>query len=176
MSTHLARHFEQVRQSLGLKPSQVALRCGCSNLLKIGSRIRQFELSGSITPHLLQKLADFYRIDSSELSELQQRDNAEALAKWNRWADEPIQPYLIIRLMPAIYSQRKMPREIESQSEAETWAGGIAREIRNRCCLIWTRRLSIWFLEDGTVAQRVEARPGKNPIPYSQIGNKRILF
>ena len=176
MSTHLSQHFEQARLSLGLKPSQVALQCGCSNHLKVGSRIRQFELTGTVSKHLFQRLTAFYRIDPQVLKELQERDRQEAIEKWNRWADVPIQPYLVIRWMPAVYSRRILPPEIQSLDDALVWAASIARETRRRCSLAWSRRLTIYFEEDGSHAPPRETQPGTDPVPYMQIGNKRFLL
>jgi hypothetical protein len=45
-------------------------------------------------------------------------------AKWEvgmsaAWADEPVRPYLVVRLMPAVYCHREAPPEVVTLDEAE---------------------------------------------------------
>ena len=61
-------------------------------------------------------------------------------------------------------------------SEAEAWAASVAREIRKRCCLVWSRRISIWFGEDGSVVDKTEAVPGEPNCPWIKIGGRTFLF
>ena len=90
--------------------------------------------------------------------------------------NQPITPYLVIRVMAAIYSSRALPAEITTREEAEKWASAVAREIEKRCCLVWSRRLSCWFSEDGTLTKRTEAVPGEPNTPWIKIGGKWPAF
>ena len=54
MSTNLSRYFQQKRLDRGLKPGELARLAGCGNVQKNGSRIRSFELSGSIGQELFR--------------------------------------------------------------------------------------------------------------------------
>jgi hypothetical protein len=60
--------------------------------------------------------------------------------------------------------------------EAETWASAVAGEIKKRCCLVWSRRISCWFSEDGTLTKRTEAVPGEPNTPWIKIGGKGPAF
>ncbi len=127
MSTHLSRYFQQQRLDRGLKPGQLARLAGCLNVPKNGSRIRTFELSGHITHELFEKIATVLEIDAATIQRLVEQDRREFFQAWLQWVNEPIKPYLVIRLMAAIYSSRALPAEISTQEEAEKWASAVAR-------------------------------------------------
>jgi len=55
-SSHLSRHLATLRQQRGLRPAQLAARLGASNLSKVGSLIRAFELGEPISDYWLEKL------------------------------------------------------------------------------------------------------------------------
>jgi len=84
--------------------------------------------------------------------------------------------YLVIRLMAAIYSSRPVPSEIATLEEAEKWASTVAGEIKKRCCLVWSRRLSCWFNEEGKLTHRTRAKPGEPNVPWIKIGGKGPAF
>ena len=176
MSTNLSRFFQQKRLDRGLKPGQLARLAGCMNLQKNGNRIRSFELSGSIGQELFEKIAAALDIDPATIEQLVEQDRREFYEAWLAWANEPIKPYLVIRLIAAVYSSRPVPSEITMIEEAEKWAGAVAGEIKKRCCLVWSRRISSWFSEDGTLTQRTEAVPGEPNVPWIKIGGKTFLF
>lgn len=176
MSTNLSRFFEQARLARGLKPGQVAQLCGSSNVSKVGSRIRVFELSGQISKEPFEKLVAALGIDADTIEKLVEQDRREFFEEWLQWVNQPIQRFLVVRIMSAIYSQRPLPIEINNQEEAEAWAASVAREIKKRCCLVWSRRISIWFTEDGTVVDRTEGVPGEPNVPWVRIGGRTFLF
>jgi hypothetical protein len=172
MSTHPSRYFEQQRLALGLKPGQLAQRAGCKNIPKSGHRIRTFESTGSVSRSLFEKLVLALGVPSSVIKELAEQDQREFFAKWLVWVNQPIQPYLVVRLMPAIYSQTKVPPEITTMEEAEQWASSFAAKMKRSCCLVWSRRISSWFREDGTIYDRTEAVPGQPNVPFLKLGGK----
>jgi hypothetical protein len=176
MSTHLSRYFQQKRLDRGLKPGQLARLAGCANIQKNGSRIRSFELSGTIGQELFEKIAAVLEIDAGTIEGLVEQDRREFFQAWLEWVSEPIKPYLVIRLIAAIYSSRGMPPEITGLEEAEKWASAVAREIQKPCCLVWSRRLSCWFDEQGTLTKRTEAVPGEPNTPWIKIGGKGPAF
>ena len=176
MSTNLSRCFQQKRLDRGLKPGQLARLAGCVNVQKNGSRIRSFELSGSIGQELFEKIAAVLGIDAATIERLVEQDRREFYQAWLDWVNEPIQPYLVIRLMAAIYSSRAVPSEITTMEQAETWAGAVAGEIKKRCCLVWSRRISCWFNEEGKLTHRSEAKPGEPNTPWVQLGGQRFVF
>jgi hypothetical protein len=176
VSTNLSHYFEQKRREKGLKPGQLARLAGCVNVQKNGSRIRSFELSGSIGQELFEKIAAALEIDAATYEQLVEQDRKEFYQAWLEWVNEPIQPYLVIRLMAAIYNSRTVTPEITTMEEAEGWAGAVAREIKKRTCLVWSRRISCWFSEDGTLSERTEAVPGEPNVPWIKIGGKGPAF
>jgi hypothetical protein len=176
MSTRLSRYFEQKRLEKGLKPGQLARLAACANVQKNGSRIRTFELSGSIGQELFEKITAALEIDAGTIEQLVEQDRKGFFEAWLAWVNEPIKPYLVIRLIAAIYSSRPVPREITTIEEAERWASAVAGEIKKQCCLVWSRRISCWFSEDGTLTKRTEAVPGEPNTPWIKIGGKGPAF
>jgi hypothetical protein len=176
VSTNLSRYFQQQRLARRLKPGQVARLAGCLNVQKNGSRIRTFELSGNIAQELFEKIAAVLEIDPATIERLVEQDRREFFLAWLEWVNEPIKPYLVIRLMAAIYSNRAVPPEITTMEEAEKWASEVAREIKKRCCLVWSRRISCWFSEDGTLTTKTEAVPGEPNMPWIKIGGRGPAF
>ena len=79
---------------------------------------------------------------------------------WEAWADEPIEPFLTIRYIPAVYGVREVPRAFYTprvtaddnawaRARAEEWA---AAELQRFCAkgfLSWTRRERTWFEKAG---------------------------
>jgi hypothetical protein len=176
MSTHLSRHFEARRLASGLEPGQLARLAGCTNVVKNGNRVRQFERTGAISAELLHRLAAALEVDPATVERLAEQDRREFLERWLQWVNEPTRPYLVVRLMAAIYSERPVPAEIITLAEAEAWASAVARREHKRCCLVWCRRLSCWFDHDGTLERRTEATPGKPNVPWMRIGGKTFTF
>src|SRR5215471_1669473 len=165
ISTNLSRYFQQKRLDRGLKPGQLARLAGCVNVQKNGSRIRSFELSGSIGQELFEKIAAALEIECGTIEQLVEQDRREFYQAWLEWVNQPITPYLVIRVIAAIYSSRAVPPAITTMEEAERWASAGAREIQQRCCLVWSRRISCWFNEDGTLTKMTEAVPGEPNTP-----------
>lgn len=176
MSTNLSRHFEQQRLARGLRPAQLAALMGFKNPVKTGNKIRQFELSGNIHPQLFQKLAVFLEVDGETIERLVEQDRREFFARWLKWVNEPITPYLLEKLMPVIYRSVRLPADITTQEEAERWAASYAKEPGRKCCLVWSRRISIWFNEAGKLVGRTEAVPDRPNEPWIEVGGKPFQF
>ena len=171
-SGHVARHLAALRQQRGLKPAQLATALGASNACKVGSLIREFELGGTINDHWLKKLLAELRPDPEQLRRCLELDQAESLeqlererAAWETWADEPIEPSLTIRYMPAVYGIRAVPPEFCNPREnaediawarerAEDWAAEELRRFRAKGFLNWSRRERTWFDQCGVNPDR----------------------
>ena len=177
MTTHLAEHFRKRRLEKGLKLSEVALRMGyqrTNRSLSHGcNRLHKFEISGDINIHLFKKFMAVLEIDQATVNELLQED----LKDWLKWANEPIRPHLVVRLMAAIYSPAELPDEVQSVEEAERYASEFAKQRRLRVCLVLSRRVSVYFDDDGSFQFASEAVPGGEPNqPYTVIGGRRCLM
>ena len=166
-STHLSRHLELLRQQRGLRPGQLAMALGASNPSKLGSLIRSFELGDPLSDHWLRALIKELQPDPGDLRRclrLDQEDDQRQLEldrlAWETWADEPIEPFLTIRYIPAVYGVREVPRAFctprdtaeniaWARARAEEWA---AAELQRFCAkgfLSWTRRDRTWFDKGG---------------------------
>jgi hypothetical protein len=166
-SGHLSRHLADLRQQRGLKPAQLAAALGAGNACKVGSLIREFELGGPINDHWLKKLLAELQPDPAQLRRCLELDHAEALeqlererAAWETWAHEPIEPFLTIRYMPAVYGFREVPKAFCTPREsaedrewgrerAEDWAAAELKRFRARGFLNWSRRERTWFDQCG---------------------------
>ena len=176
MKSKLAEHFHQARLDKGLKLGQLARLAGYKNVAKGARRIEALERHGNVHADLRNKLADLLGIDHMTVDRLMDEDQRQFLAEWNAWASEPIRPYLIIRYMAAVYSHRELPEEIQSAEEAEAYATNVARTRHFRCCLVLSRRISVWIAADGTLEGVTEAVPGEPNTPVMRIGGKTCLM
>ena len=142
--TILSEYFRFVRERDHVPLSLLARLLGYSNLSKGANRIRRFEDTGEINPHLLLPLATALGISNDALRELKARDRQAR----ERWADEPVAPHLVIRLMPSICGKQDLPQGI-SLERAQRVASVIARRRKMKVALIWNRRTTIGFDEKG---------------------------
>ena len=163
--------------SLGLKLSEVALRMGyrrTERSLSHGcNRLHRFEQTGDINAEPFRKLMAVLEIDQATVNGLLKED----LEDWAKWANEPVKPFLVVRLMPAVYSRAELPDGIGSVEEAERYASEVAKERRMQVCLVLSRRLSVYFDNDGSFSHATEAVPGGGPNhPYTVIGGQKSLM
>ena len=169
MTTHLSRYFKKIGKEKGLRLGEVARTLGYRNVSKGARRVDTFETTGDIKEHLFKKLAAVLEIDEKTVNGLLQED----LADWLKWANEPIKPYLVVRLMPAFYTQGELPDEVRSVEDAERYAGEFAKERRLQVCLVLSRRVSVYFDDDGSFRYASEAVPGGGPNePCMRIGGR----
>ena len=156
--THVSRYFESLRVNQGLKPSQLASLMAASNILKIGSLIRQFELTGEISFYWFQKLVDFLNPEKDELRRCIKLDQNIQLTEFNKWASQTIDPYLIIRYMPAVYATKKVPAAFKSsRKEAEEWCSKELKSYRAKGYLNWTKIDQTFFERGGLNPSRFKA-------------------
>ena len=173
MTTHVAAYFRKRRLEKGLRLGEVARTLGYRNVSKGARRVDTFETTGNIKEQLFKKLTAVLEIDQATVNGLLQKD----LADWTEWANEPIRPYLVVRLMAAIYSPAELPDEVRSVEDAERYASAFARERKLHVCLVLSRRLSVYFGDDGSFRYASEAVPGGKPNqPYAEIGGRRCLM
>ena len=161
-TTHLSRYLAALRQERDLRPGQLAARLGASNISKVGGLIRVFELGEPLSDHWLQKLITELRPDPAELQRCLQLDQAAAEAKlelerlaWEQWADQPIDPYLTIRYMPAVYGVREVNKGFcNNREEAELWSARELKRFSAKGFLNWSRRERTWYDQYGVNPQR----------------------
>ena len=156
--THVSRYLESLRINQDLKPSQLASLLGASNISKIGSLIRQFELTGEISNYWFQKLINLLNPEKDELERCLKLDKNVQLTEFNKWASQAIDPYLIIRYMPAFYATKEVPTVFKtSRKEAEEWCSKELKSYRAKGYLNWTRIDQTFFDRGGLNPRRLKA-------------------
>ena len=173
-TSHLSRHLTALRLQKGLRPAQLAAHLGASNVSKVGGVIRSFELGEPLCEYWLDKLIAGLQPDPAELRRCLELDQAEAEQQlerdrvaWEAWADEPIDPYLWIRYMPAVYGVREVPRAFctprataednaWARARAEDWAADELKRFSANGHLNWSRRERTWYDQRGLNPRRVQ--------------------
>ena len=103
--------------------------------------------------------SDLRRCLRLDQEEAQRQLEQERLA-WEAWADEPIDPFLTIRYIPAVYGVREVPRAFCTPRDtaednawawdrAEDWAAAELKRFRAKGFLSWSRRERTWFDKGG---------------------------
>ena len=176
--THVSRYFESLRINQGLKPSQIAASLGASNISKIGSLIRQFELTGEISFYWFQKLINLLNPEKDELQRCVKLDKNAQLTEFNKWACQTIDPYLIIRYMPAVYASKEVPKAfISSREEAEEWCSKELRTYRAKGYLNWTKIDQTFFEKGGLNPVRFKASFDEPPFSsWIKVSGSSIKF
>jgi transcriptional regulator with XRE-family HTH domain len=173
MSTHLSRFFRQRRESLKLSFGDVARRLGYKNVAKGANKVIKFERDGNIRPDLFRKLAAVLEISADDIRRCVEADKAE----WVAWADEPIEPHLVARIMCAVYSTKSIPQELQSsQTAMEEFASAFAKERKWRVWLVLTKRTRICFDEKGHRTGVSEDTFEESFGPYMQLGAKKFVL
>jgi hypothetical protein len=141
--------------------------------LKAANKVIKFERDGNIRPDLLQKLAAALEVSTDDIRRCIEADKAE----WERWADEPIEPHLVARVMCAVYSTKRIPPELQASREAmEKFGSAFAKERKWRVWLVLTKRTRVWFDEKGARIGVTEDTFEESFGPYMQLGGRKFLL
>jgi transcriptional regulator with XRE-family HTH domain len=164
--------LRRARKAMDITRGKLAAEIGYKNIAKGSRRIYQAECGECASQMLVRNLVDYLGIDEVAIRKAIAEDEAEYLENWDRWADTPIRPYLVLRAMACVYFSKELPEDIADLEQAEAWAS-TALQLRHMSgCLVWTRRLSVWFNADGSVDQRTSAKPDVPNEPWMEIGGK----
>jgi hypothetical protein len=173
MTTHLSRFFRQRREAHKLSFGDLGRRLGYINVTKGANKVIKFERDGNIQPDLFRKVAAVLEISDDDIRRCVEADRAE----WERWADEPIEPHLVARIMCAVYSTKRIPTELQSSREAmEQFASAFAKERKWRVWLVLTKRTRIWFNEKGDRTGVTEDTFEDSFGPFMRLGGKKFLL
>src|SRR4051794_2319034 len=126
--SHLGDFFRNRRIERKFTLSQVARLLGYENLSRGCNRINAFEAGGKVHPDLLGKLAKVLEVGAEEV----RQRVAEDYQDWLAWANEPIRPYMVVRLLACVYQRVELPDEALSPVGAEAFAADVARDRRCR--------------------------------------------
>jgi transcriptional regulator with XRE-family HTH domain len=173
MSTHLSRFFRHRREARKLSFGDVAHLLGYVNVTKGANKVIKFERDGNIRPDLIRKLAAILEISDDEIRRCLQEDKAE----WERWANEPVEPHLVARIMCAVYSTKWIPAELQESREAmEAFASAFAKERKWRVWLVLSKRTRVWFDEKGARTGVTEDTFEESFGPFMRIGGKKFVL
>ena len=177
MSTHLSRFFRERRIDLGLRPGDVARRMGYKSLHGACNKLIYFEERGDIPVDLFRKLAVALRIDDEIITGLIEQDRREYLAQWTAWANEPVEPEIVFRAIPGVFAGHPIPEHLKTTEEMEQYAQAFAIQNHKKTWLVLSRKLRVYFDEEGTKSVQ-EAAPAECNGPYMRLGSskKRFLF
>ena len=113
-----------------------------------------------------------FNVDQATVNGLLQED----LDDWLEWANEPVKPCLVVRLMPAIYSQAGLPDDVQSPEAAERYASEFAKEHR-RPGLPRPVPPAVRLFRRGrllSVRQRSRPRQQAKPAVHEKIGSREV--
>lgn len=173
MTTHLSRFFRQRREARKLSFGDLARQLGYKNVAKGANKVIKFERDGSIRPEIFHKLAAVLEISVDDIRRCIEADKAE----WEAWADEPIEPHLVARIMCAVYSTKRIPPELQASRDAmEQFAAEFARERKWRVWLVLSKRTRVWFDETGARTGVTEDTFEDSFGPFMQLGGKKFVL
>ena len=107
-----------------------------------------------------------------------EHNHQEFVQRWNDWADEPITPYLVVRVIPGVYFEEEIPPSLSSQGTTEAmvqYAADYAKHMQKKVWLVLSRRLTIYFNEDGEKHVQ-KAVLGRCNTPYMQLVGSKQKF
>jgi len=174
----LSQAFVEARERVGWSHRELARRAGCRNLVSQSRLIHQFEMGGAVDYRLLLKIGRVLGFTQQGIDELIAEDESRYIAGWNDWAGQPEDPYIVVRCFAACYVRQELPEGCrESLAGAEAYVSAFAKRIKLRCCLVWSRRLCVFYAADGTLERRAVATPDNDPRPRLSIaGGPPVLF
>ena len=178
MATNLSRFFRQRRIELGLRPGDVAKRMGYKSLPGPCNKLIYFEERGDVPLHIFQKLTAVLGIDDATINRLAEQDRREHLEAWTKWANTPITPHLEVRCLPGVFGECKIPPELTTVEEMERFAQELATKHHKKVWLVLSRKLRIYFTEEGINRGAQEAAPGEIAGPWMRLkgSNRKFLF
>jgi transcriptional regulator with XRE-family HTH domain len=167
--TYLGQYIKKKRLDAKMKVSKLAAMIGYRNLNKGCGKVRGLENGGYFqSEEFLSKVAAALNIDHETLAPLIQKD----IDAYEAWEDaNPIQPHVVLRYIAAVYGQCDIPEQTRlSLDESIRFASAKAVERKLRVCLVWSRRLSIYFDREGQEEGRSEEQP------WMVVNGKRFLL
>jgi len=191
MNSSLGQSIRRARKERGLTPQALAQRLGytAKGVNKGARRIQQIEREGLEDERFIGLVLDALGLDRGAARRLAQIDEARRREAWERWADEPIRPMLVLRFGPHwfLHCVRDVPPAYTSLADCERYAAGVIRRHSQRRKrrgaspatgrLIWSRRLHVWFDEQGRVKRRNNQTYEEHcPLPHGEVGNKAFVL
>src|SRR5690242_7026997 len=114
MSNQLGNFIHETRIKAGLSLHQIASLIGYSNINKGLRRLARLEKEGTCSNFLIQRCSEILNIKQELLQKLIREDVRINCEEWNKWADQPIEPHIVTRIIAAFYIRHVVPHEIKS--------------------------------------------------------------
>lgn len=176
VSTNLSRFFKQRRIDLSLRLSDVARRCGYTNVTKGCNKINRFEESGEIHVGLYPKLVAALGIDQATCDRLNEKDKQQARRDWLDYLATPIKPHLVFRAIPGVFFGKDIPEGCDTIEEMEAFATEFIRRAHKETWLVVSRKLTIRFDRNGSKISVDEATPDHPNAPFMRLKKGRTPF
>ena len=140
--SHIGELFKAARQKAGLTRKEVALAAGYHNLNKGLRRLNMLEDGKTMLPNprIVERFAAVLGIDEADIAKASARDWEEL--------DRPIRPYLVERLMPAVYRRHHLPEDV-TVADAREIASRMSIETGRSFCLVLSRVRCVYFYPSG---------------------------
>lgn len=138
-----AELFRRRRREMDLGYKEVAERAGYGNIDKGMRRMQELEDDENYFPHpeIRRRFAEVLDISEEEI-ESAMRENFREL-------DRPVDPHIVVRVMPAVYREPDLPEDC-TREQAERIAERLSWEEGERCCLVLSHVRSLFYEPDGT--------------------------
>lgn len=167
-------YIAQQRHARHLTLGQLAARAKYSNTSRGARRIAALEREGILVDGLLTRLIDALDLDRGYVQTLLADDLRAHQEAWVRWADEPVEPELRVRLLAAVWSRTPLPTGC-SKGSALTYASDRARRTKLTHVLVWSRREEVWCYPNGSTGTNIttfDDTAGATSI----IAGERVVF
>jgi hypothetical protein len=168
------RYLAERREARGFTRAQLAAAVGYRNIGKGARRIVALERENAAVGDLVERVVRALDLDPEHVRSLVEADRRDAVAAWERWADEPVEPELRFRPIAALWIRTPLPAGL-SRADAVAYASGRAVTTGMTHVLVWSRREEAWCYPDGSSGTHL-ATPGEAAGPASIIGGARVVF
>jgi hypothetical protein len=149
---------------------------GYKSIAGTANKIVMFEERGDVRADLFEKLKGALGIDDATAERLVEEDRREFVEKWNEWASQPVGPHLVFRAIPGVFFEQEIADGVETPEAMERYAADFAKRSGKKVWLVLSRRLTIFFDEEGVKKEVQEAAPGRCNGPYMCVGSSKRKF
>ncbi len=175
VATNLSRFFRERRIDLGLRHGDVARQLGYKSLPGVCNKIVMFEERGDILAAVFTKLAVALGIDDEKIKALVEQDRKQYMEEWIAWANVPVEPEIVFRAIPGVFAGHPIPAHLHTTEEMEQYAQEFATKYHKKTWLVLSRKLRVYFDEDGTKSVQ-ESAPGEINGPWMRLQGSRKTF
>jgi len=163
---HTGRLIATTRKKRRLTPQRLARELGWRNLEKGARKILALERAEATDDELLERIVTFLDISPEARAEAERLD-AERLLQI---LATPVEPEMLMRLMPAVYKRVAIPPETRSEESLVALARENARQCKRNVWLQLPNRVTLWLDETGEIYHRSEPGLTAAAAPRSTLG------